>query len=248
MPPHPLLGTGPGGTGSPPPLGLAQLLHPPGLHGESRRKGEKTEKGTWAPAEAQALPACAPLRPRDCGAAEGPLTQERHARLQSAYNFAAVLGLGTPRGGGGGAARGLAGRRAAGPGRRGWARKAEGGAYLPWCCRAVAAAAASCWLGEAGRWEGAQPASRRGRSRASGWSALIASVTWPRTLPAPVDCRPTHRPAGGGGPVAAGPGLLPGPCVLLAGFQVRLSGTSGLAPVAHLFGTARPQCPRELGI
>lgn len=135
--------------------------------------------------------------------------------------------------------------RAAGLGPQGGGRR---GAYLPWCCRAVAAAAASCWLGEAGRWEGAQPASRRGRSRASGWSALIASVTWPRTLPAPVDCRPTHRPAGGGGPVAAGPGLLPGPCVLLAGFQVRLSGTSGLAPVAHLFGTARPQCPRELGI
>lgn len=218
------------------------------LHRESRRKGKETEAGTGASAEAQALRGGSPTASRlpgrsgpragraaaDAGGATPGCSQPATLRRCPSWGTSPAPGSREDRGG--------AGRRAAGPG--GGGRR---GAYLPWCCRGrAAAAAAGWWPGETGRGEGARPARRRGGSGVAARGALIAAVTWPRTLRALGRSLPTQGPRGRRPAAPGDPGSPSAPLPLRRG-----SGSSSPAPPGvGRWGTcrgARVSPARDLG-
>lgn len=177
------------------------------------------------------------------GPAGQPLTQE--APRPAAASLQLCGGprpAGNPRRPGAGSTGEAAGRGAAGPG--GGGRR---GAYLPWCCRGAGGRRSRRLVaGRTGRGEGARPVRRRGGSGVAVWGALIAAVTWPRTLRALGRSLPTQGPRGQRPPAPRNPGCPSASLPLGLG-----SGSSSPAPPGVVrWGTCRgPRAspPRDLG-
>lgn len=225
---HPAIPQGaPGGARLTPPPRSAP---PPGTAGAGAGAGAGRAHGSGL--GLRRGPLCPPPPTPRPGAAGSRDAGSSTLRAASS-NFAAVpVPRGTPRAGGGsrGSAPASAGRR------------------VPVMVQsgAAAAAAAGLGVGAAGAGRGARPARRRGGSRASARSALIAAVTWPRTLPA---AGRILQLRGLGGQRLAGCGTrVPRAPLLRAGLPTQIPGAPDPSPAEHPPRTDRLLVPPKLGV